>query len=155
MKKSVIVVFLIIVLAVAVIVPISAAKEADVSQTDITTTDITLCPADHSPAKTQQTVDDAYEGGWCGNTQASFTLEGKTYKFELGDAISLNSIYINHSFEEKICECDDGIEVWTEMGEYTVNLEKYFVRSDKGQGRLTQSQVDTIEEIIERQSSDS
>lgn len=115
-------------------------------------TEADTCSVDHTPAKEEQTVPDAYEGGWCGNTQASFTLDGKTYKFELSDAISLNSLYLNHSFPEEVCECDGGIEVWTETGEYTVNLEKYFVRSDKGQGRLTRSQVDAIKEIIERQS---
>lgn len=153
MKKTVIIIFLFTVLAVAVIVPISAAKEDDISPAIITTTDSILCTADHSPAEKEQTIDEPYSGGWCGNTQASFTLGGKkTGTFESSDAISLNSLYLNHSFPEEICECDGGIEIWTEMGEYTVNLEKYFVRSDKGQGRLTRSQVDLIKEIIERQS---
>ncbi len=69
----------------------------------------------------------------------------------VGDSITLNALYLNHSFKDKKCECDDGIQIKTEMGDFTVNFEKHFVRSDKGQGQLTEEQEKEIRAIIERQ----
>lgn len=109
------------------------------------------CKYDHSPAETEQIAKDAYLGGWCGNVQSTIFLNGKEYTFMYGDSVVLNMIYTNHSFKDKPCKCDEGILIRTESGDYTVNTEKYFVRSDKGQGQLTLQQAEEIKKIIERQ----
>ncbi len=109
------------------------------------------CPLDHSPASEEQLSSDAYLGGWCGNTQATIVIEGKEYTFMLGDSITLNALYLNHSFSEKPCQCESPVQIKAETGTYFLNLEKCFIRSDKGQGQLTQEQVKEIKEIIERQ----
>ncbi|MBQ8504510.1 MAG: hypothetical protein IJ491_09595 [Clostridia bacterium] len=124
---------------------------AEANSTQESETAEAVCPVDHSPAKEEQNVPDAYEGGWCGNTQATIVVKGKEYTFMMDGSITLNALYLNHSFKDKICECDDGIQIKTEKGNYTVNLEKYFIRSDKGQGQLTEEQAKEIKEIIERQ----
>ena len=110
-----------------------------------------ICNLDHSPAEREQIAKDAHLEGWCGNTQATIFLEGKEYTFMYGDSVALNMIYTNHSFKDKPCTCDEGILIRTEFGDYTVNTEKHFVRSDKGQGQLTKEQTKNIIEIIERQ----
>ena len=69
----------------------------------------------------------------------------------LSDSITLNALAHNHSFKDKKCQCDDGIQIRTERGDFTVNLEKHFVRSDKGQGQLTEEQENSIKATIERQ----
>lgn len=110
-----------------------------------------FCTFDHSPAKKELTVKEPYESGWCGNTLATIVLENKEYTFMLGDSIVLNALYLNHSFKDNPCKCDGGIKIKTESGDFTVNLEKHFVRSDKGQGQLTEKQATEIKDIIERQ----
>ena len=110
-----------------------------------------ICSADHSFAKEEQTIPDAYEGGWCGNTMATIILENKEYTFMSSDSITLNALALNHSFKNNKCECDDGIQIRTETGDFTVNLEKHFVRNEKGQGQLTEEQENSIKAIIERQ----
>lgn len=128
-------------------------RDRDVTENSTQTSETTgqVCSVDHSPAKEEQKIPDAYEGGWCGNTQATVIVDGKEYTFMAGDSITLNALYKNHSFKEKPCQCDGGIQIVAETGTYTVNLQKYFVRSDKGQGQLTEEQVKEIKEIIERQ----
>ncbi len=109
------------------------------------------CSYDHSPAETEQTAEDAYTGGWCGNVQSTIFLNGREYTFMYGDSVTLNALYTNHSFRHRPCKCEEGIRIKTEHGEFTVNTEKHFVRSDKGQGQLTKEQTQSIIEIIERQ----
>lgn len=113
-----------------------------------------ICSFDHSFAKTEQIAKDANLGGWCGNTQSTIFLNGKEYTFMYGDSVALNMIYTNHSFKDKPCKCEDGILIRTEFGDYTVNTEKHFARSDKGQGQLTKEQTENIIEIIERQTAE-
>lgn len=109
------------------------------------------CSADHSLAKKPQTISDPYENGWCGNTQASITIDGKTYGFMLGDAITLNALYRNQRFKDKVCKCEADILITTEFGEFSYNSEKGFIRNEKGQCQLTEEQIKEIEAIIERQ----
>lgn len=112
------------------------------------------CSYDHSPAETEQTAEDAYTGGWCGNVQSTIFLNGKEYTFMYGDSVTLNALYKNHSFKDKPCQCEEGIHIRTEAGDYTVNTGKHFIRSDKGQGQLTKEQTQNIIEIIERQTAE-
>ncbi len=114
-------------------------------------TEENICNLDHSPAEREQYCDDPYTGGWCGNTQTTITVEGKEYSFMYGDSVNLTSFYTNHSFKDNHCKCDEGIHIQTEMGSFTVNLEKYFARNGNGQAQLTLQQTEEIKEIIERQ----
>lgn len=112
-------------------------------------------PADgghtHAPADEPESANGT-EDGYCGNTSATVTLNGSAYTLSGSDAVTLTAILEHLDYtSDDIGSCSAEFTVETEVGtEYEINLTEYFARCDARQAALTQKQVDTIREIIQR-----
>lgn len=108
---------------------------------------------EHAPAAEPQTVDDPVDA-YCGNTQASLTVNGETVWFTYGDAVTLTDILINLAYDPaSVCECEAEFTAGTEMAAspYEISLTDAFVRCGKGQALLTEEQVNELREIVKNQ----
>lgn len=105
----------------------------------------------HALAAEPQTVENPVSG-YCGNTRTTVYLNGESWTFEGNDSVALTDILINLDYdEEKICRCAVEFTVDTEFNTgYGVNLTEGYARWDEGQADLTEEQVQTVREIIER-----
>ena len=105
----------------------------------------------HKVADQPQTVEDPITG-FCGNTQTTLYIGGKTYSYMFDDSVALTALLINLAYTpEKDCACPCEFVVDTEfLKGYEVNLAQGFVRCEKGQADLTQVQIDVIHQIIRR-----
>jgi len=91
--------------------------------------------------------------GYCGNIVTTVKLRGKEYSFMYDDSVALTDILTNQlSYDpDGVCRCMADITVETELGgPYYVNLEQSFARCAEGQTSLTEAQVQTIRDIIDR-----
>lgn len=91
--------------------------------------------------------------GYCGNIVTTVKLDGKEYSFMYDDSVTLTDILTNQLTYDPnlICRCIAPITVETELGgPYYVNLEEGFARCDQGQAVLTEAQVQTMLQIIEK-----
>ena len=113
----------------------------------------------HIPAEISHTVADSISG-YCGNTVTTLWMgmpvAGEGYTFWGTDSVSLTDILINLAYEDgQVCRCPVEYVVDTEFGTgYGVNLTECFARYEGGQVSLTQEQVETIADIISRQTGD-
>ncbi|MGM9548393.1 MAG: hypothetical protein ACI3V5_00900 [Faecousia sp.] len=105
----------------------------------------------HTPAAETGTAEDA-QNGYCGNTSATVYIDGEAYTISGSYAIALTDILEHLPYDpEKICRCLAEFTVDTEFRDgYEVSLTEYFVRCANGQAGLTETQAQTIREIVER-----
>ena len=104
----------------------------------------------HQPADAPQTVDEPVSG-WCGNTSAAVSADGREYTLWGGDAIALTDILINLDYAPEVCRCVTEYTAETELGaSYGINLTESFARCEAGQAALTAEQTATIRDIIDR-----
>lgn len=104
----------------------------------------------HAPADAPQTVDEPVSG-WCGNTSAAVSADGREYTLWGGDAIALTDILINLDYAPEVCRCMTEYTAETELGaSYGINLTESFARCEAGQAALTAEQTETIRDIIDR-----
>ena len=96
-----------------------------------------------------QTVADPITG-YCGNTQTTLYLNGKTYTFMYGNSVALTDLLVNLDYDpDRVCRCMPQFTVDTEFGTgYQIHLDNGFARCEKGQAELTQEQIDQIRDII-------
>ena len=91
--------------------------------------------------------------GYCGNIVTTVKLDGKEYSFMYEDSVALTDILTNQLAYDPnlICRCIAPITAETELGgPYSINLEEGFARCDQGQAALTEAQVQTIQQILEK-----
>lgn len=91
--------------------------------------------------------------GYCGNIVTTVKLDGKEYSFMYDDSVALTDILTNQlSYDpDAVCRCMADITVETELGgPYYVNLEESFARCAEGQAALTEAQIQTLRNIIDR-----
>ena len=90
--------------------------------------------------------------GYCGNIITTVKLGDEEYSFMYDDSVMLTDILTNQLTysPDAVCRCIADITVETELGgPYYVNLQESFARCAEGQAALTQTQSQTIREIIE------
>lgn len=90
-------------------------------------------------------------GGYCGNTRTVILfLDGKSVSFMYEKSVFLTDLLLRLDYkQEEVCKCDYEYVIRTEFNDdYYLNLTQHFVRCDKGQINLTESQVQKIREII-------
>ena len=111
-----------------------------------------LC-IDHSHrfAEEEQTVEDPVEG-YCGNMTAAIDVAGERFEISGSDAVAITKILINLDYDpDQVCSCMTDITVDTEtLTDIRINLGEAFARCEKGQAALTEEQVQTIQQIIEK-----
>ncbi len=109
---------------------------------------------------TQPTEDNtiAHEAaGYCGNTVTTVTRKTPGEPLELtfwgSDSVALTDLLRYLDYHEDICRCLPEYNVDTEFGTgYGINLTESYVRYDGKQVSLTAEQVQTIQDILDRQS---
>ncbi len=113
-----------------------------------------VAPADaghtHAPAAgTEAATGDGI--GYCGNTSATVYIDGEDHIIWGSDAIALTDILDNLSYDpDKLCSCPAEYAADTEMDTgYEISLTNYFVRHGGGQADLTETQAETIRQVIE------
>ena len=93
-----------------------------------------------------------YDGsGYCGNTQTTVYIGEESYTFMGGDSVTLTALLRELDYKYDLCFCETEYYVNTEFGiGYGINLTAAHVEYKDGQARLTEEQVKTIKDIIER-----
>ncbi len=90
--------------------------------------------------------------GYCGNTETTVHFQsGKSYTFMGSESVSLTDILRNLEYKSgAMCDCLPEYKVDTEFGSgYGINLSEGYARYGGGQAELTDSQLETVREIIE------
>lgn len=107
--------------------------------------------SDHVHILAQPQENYEIEGGYCGNTQTTLYIDGKTYTFMYGRSVELTDILINLRYDaSKLCDCPAEYRADTEFGAgYEINLTQGFVRWEGGQADLTQEQLNAVTQIVE------
>lgn len=81
-----------------------------------------------------------------------YLKNGNSYTFMSGSsvAVTMTDILENLQYDKnKVCKCMAEYNVKTESGgNYGINLTEKYARCDKGQAKLTQEQINKLEEII-------
>lgn len=104
-----------------------------------------------TPAAVPQTVEDPVTA-YCGNIVTTVYLDGEQYSFMYEDSVAIADILINLDYDpDMLCNCLHEFEISIDGSEhYKINLTEFYVRYTEGQAKLTQTQADTIREIIEK-----
>lgn len=107
---------------------------------------------EHELATEPQVNDENGPGGYCGNTVTKVTVDNETYEFMYGESVTLTDMLLKLEYDpEQLCKCRAEYTVDTEFGEgYEINLQEGFVRHEGGQVSLTQEQLDTVTDIMNR-----
>ena len=102
-------------------------------------------------AANPQTVEDPITG-YCGNIVTTVYKDGKEFSFMYEDSVAIADILLNLAYDsEKKCRCIHEFEIAIDRSEpYQISLSNAFVRCGEGQASLTEEQVQTIRQIIEK-----
>lgn len=94
----------------------------------------------------------AVSGAYCGNTVTTVHIGGESFDLTGSDSIAITHILANLNYDpNKVCRCMADITVDIEFREnIQVHLGEAFARCQEGQADLTEEQVQTIREILER-----
>lgn len=107
---------------------------------------------DHSHRFAEETEMTDSTGAYCGNTVTTVYLGGEEYSFGGTDSITITKILKNLPYDPaETCRCMAEFTVDTEwLEDIEVNLSQGFARCELGQAALTEAQVTTLREIIEK-----
>lgn len=110
-----------------------------------------LC-IDHSHSFAEETDRTVHSPNYCGNMVTTISVNGEEFAISGSESVAITDILINLDYDpEQICRCMTDITVDTEMlADIQVNLTEGFARCEKGQAALTEAQVRTIQEILNR-----
>ena len=105
----------------------------------------------HDFAEDPQVSDDM-EAGYCGNMITVIHIGENSFSISGSDCVTLTDILIHLDYDQqKICNCLGEFTVDTEMlSGIEVNLTEGYARCEKGQAALTEEQVGTIQDILNR-----
>lgn len=106
---------------------------------------------DHGTYSDDEELLSSQIGGYCGNTSTVILFpDGKSVSFMYENSVYLTDLLLRLDYkQDEVCECDYEYVIRTEFNDaYYLNLTQHFVRCDKWQMNLTESQVQKIREII-------
>lgn len=109
-----------------------------------------LC-IDHSHSFAEESDRTVNSSAYCGNMLTTVYLDGMDVILAGSDAVTITDILISLDYDPvQNCHCVAEFTVDTEwMVGIEVNLTQGFARCEKGQAALTQTQVKTIQEIMD------
>lgn len=92
--------------------------------------------------------------GFCGNMIATVSfLDGASHTFSYGDAVELTELLMGLPYDpQAVCRCmtEYSATIEWKIADYGINLTEGFARCETGQATLTDEQIDTLRDIIER-----
>ena len=130
---------------------------APVSLEDETEVEGDLSGHDHT-LSTEDNIVEHEKAGYCDNTVTKISRETRMSReswevsFDGSDSVVLTDLLLYLDYSDGICRCQPEYNVDTEFGTgYGINLTEGYVRHDGGQVSLTAEQLETIQDIFERQ----
>jgi len=105
----------------------------------------------HAHAETEELAQETVSG-YCGNTVTVIYIDGNAVSFSGSDSVVLTDLLINLNYDpDKWCNCEAEFTVDTEfLTGIEVNLENCYARCERGQANLTEEQIQTIQDILNR-----
>lgn len=109
-----------------------------------------LC-IDHSHRFAEETEAAGSTGAYCGNTVITVYFDGEEHSVGGADSITITKILEKLPYDPSaICRCMAEFTVDTgSLAGIEVNLTQAFARCEKGQAALSETQVNTIREILD------
>jgi len=109
-----------------------------------------LC-IDHSHSFAEESDRGVNSPGYCGNMLTTVYLDEMNFTLAGSYSVTITDILINLDYDpDEVCRCMAEFTVDTEMlAGIEVNLTEAFARCERGQAALTETQVQTLREIID------